>query len=77
MPIRYKTSELIPGTKEWKHTWHTAKGKFVGWDTGGAFNFTYARIEGKRSVLFIPIHDLDPEDQARMLKERPIKKETE
>lgn len=76
MPIRYRTSELIPGANEWKHTWHTTKGEFKGWDTGGVFNFTYAYIARRRSVLFIPFHDLHPDDRARMLEERPIKKES-
>lgn len=66
MSIRYRTSELIPGANEWKHTWHATKGKFVGWDTGGVFNFIYACIKHRRrSVLFIPIHNLHPEDRAR------------
>jgi len=63
--IRYKSKELNRDGK-WVTKWHKTHGKFNNWTTGGAFGFTYAAIKLKSSVMFIPRHDIHPDDLATL-----------
>jgi hypothetical protein len=43
-------------------TWHKTKGTFNNWTRGGPLNMVYAAVTLRASVMFIPRHDIHPED---------------
>lgn len=72
--IRYKKEREVykNGNITRETTWHYTRGEFDYWmDYGGMFGFIYAVVSLRRSALYIPAHDLHPEDRAQLLKDHP------